>query len=213
MKHLTVLVFLLSIAAVSQAQYDENALKVLDAMSDKYRAIGAYSADISYALVNETDGINEKFTGNITVKGEKYLLELEEQVILNNGVTVWTYLPDVNEVNIDNNNPDEEEISPSKIYDAYKDGYKYIYVGEETIGSKPHAVIDLVPDDREAQFFKIKLFINQSDNSLTKWTMYDKSGNLYNYTISNFDPSISPADNMFEFDPTKYPGVEIIDLR
>ncbi len=213
MKQLLVLVFSLCMATVSQAQYDENALQVLDAMSAKYKKIGAYSADIVYSLLNETDGINEQFTGNITVKGEKYLLELEEQVIMNDGVTVWTYLPDVNEVNIDNNNPDDEEISPSKIYDAYKEGYKYLYMGDETIGGKKHAVIDLVPNDREAQFFKIKLFIELSDYSLTKWTMYDKSGNLYNYTIDNFNASINPSDNMFEFDPAKYPGVEIIDLR
>lgn len=213
MKQLLVLVLSLSMATVSQAQYDENALQVLDAMSAKYKKIGAYSADIVYSLLNETDGINEQFTGNITVKGEKYLLELEEQVIMNNGVTVWTYLPDVNEVNIDNNNPDDEEISPSKIYDAYKEGYKYLYMGDETIGGKKHAVIDLVPNDREAQFFKIKLFIEKSEYSLTKWTMYDKSGNLYNYTIDNFNGSINPQDSMFEFDPAKYPGVEIIDLR
>ena len=213
MKQLLVLVLSLCMVTVSQAQYDENALKVLDAMSAKYKQIGAYSADIVYSLLNESDGINEQFTGNITVKGEKYLLELEEQIILNDGVTIWTYLPDVNEVNIDNNNPDDEEISPSKIYDAYKDGYKYLYVGDETIGGKKHAVIDLVPNDREAQFFKIKLFINASDYSLTKWTMYDKSGNLYNYSINNFNASINPADDIFEFDPAKYPGVEIIDLR
>lgn len=200
-------------ATVSQAQYDENALKVLDSMSDKYKKIGAYSADITSSLVNESDGINEEFKGNIIVKGEKYLLALEEQIIMNNGVTVWTYLPDVNEVNIDNNNPDEDEISPSKIYEAYKEGYKYLYVGDETIDGKKHAIIDLVPNDREAQFFKIKLFINLSDYSLNKWTMYDKSGNLYNYTISNFNGSISPNENIFEFDPAKYPGVEIIDLR
>lgn len=213
MKQVLVLVFLLGMATASQAQYDDNALKVLDAMSAKYQEIGAYSADITSSLINESDGINEEFTGNIIVKGERYLLELEETIILNNGVTVWTYLPDVNEVNIDNNNPDEDEISPSKIYEAYKEGYKYLYVGDETIGGKKHAIIDLIPNDRDSQFFKIKLFINQTDNSLTKWTMYDKSGNLYNYAISNFNGNISPDDDMFDFDPAKYPGVEIIDLR
>ena len=59
MKQVLVLVCLLTMATVSQAQYDENALKVLDAMSDKYKKIGAYSADITSSLVNESDGINE----------------------------------------------------------------------------------------------------------------------------------------------------------
>ena len=86
-------------------------------------------------------------------------------------------------------------------------------MGEETIGGKKHAIIDLVPNDRDAQFFKIKLFIDLTDSSLNKWTMYDKSGNLYNYVITNFNSSINPNDDMFEFDPAKYPGVEVIDLR
>ncbi len=62
MKQLLVLVLSLCMATVSQAQYDENALQVLDAMSAKYKKIGAYSADIVYSLLNETDGINEQFT-------------------------------------------------------------------------------------------------------------------------------------------------------
>ena len=213
MKKLTALVSLLCITLVSFGQYDENALKVLDAMSAKYKKIPAYSADISYSLINETDGINEEFQGEITVKGDKYKLELDEQVVINDGTTFWTYLPDVNEVNIDNYDPDEDEISPSKIYDAYKNGYKYLYTGDETVNGRKHAVIDLVPDDKDAQYFKIKLFIDQGDYSLSKWTMYDKSGNQYNYTITNFNGKINPSDSFFEFDASKYPGVEVIDLR
>ncbi|MCA6074005.1 LolA family protein [Fulvivirga sedimenti] len=213
MKKLAALVSLLCVYTLSFAQYDENALKVLDAMSAKYKKIPAYSADISYSLVNETDGINEEFRGKITVKGEKYRLELDEQVVINDGTTFWTYLPDVNEVNIDNYDPDEDEISPSKIYEAYKDGYKYVYIGDETVGGTKHAVIDLVPNDKDAQYFKIKLFISQSDNSLTKWTMFDKSGNQYHYTIDNFNSGINPTDAYFQFDQSKYPGVEVIDLR
>jgi len=213
MKKLLALVSLMCVVSLGYAQYDNDARQVLDAMSAKYKKIPAYSADITYSLVNETDGINEEFKGKITVKGEKYRLELDEQVVINDGTTFWTYLPDVNEVNIDNYNPDEDEISPSKIYDAYKSGYKYVYTGEETIGGRKHAVIDLVPDDREAQYFKIKLFVDKGDYSLSRWTMFDKSGNQYNYTIQNFNPNINPAPSFFEFDESEYPDVEIIDLR
>ncbi len=213
MKNLAALISLLCVYTMSFAQYDENALKILDAMSAKYKKIPAYSADISYSLVNETDGIDEEFNGKITVKGEKYRLELDEQVVINDGTTFWTYLPDVNEVNIDNYDPDEDEISPSKIYDAYKSGYKYVYIGDETVRGSKHAVIDLVPNDKDAQYFKIKLYISQSDSSLSKWTMFDKSGNQYQYTINNFNSGINPGDSYFEFDESEYPGVEIIDLR
>lgn len=195
------------------AQNDPQAKEVLDAMSAKYKKIPAYSADITSSLINEVDGINEEFGGKITVKGEMYKLEMDDQVVINNGTTVWTYLPDVNEVNIDTYNPDEDEISPSKIYDAYQKGYKYLYVGDETENGTAVSVIDLVPNDKDAQFFKIRLFITKKDHSLKSWTMFDKSGNKYKYTIKNFNGKIQPKDSVFSFDATKYPGVEIIDLR
>lgn len=195
------------------AQYDPQARKVLDNMSENIRSIGAYSASISNSLVNEAEGINDEFKGKITVKGDMYKLELEEQVVINNGTTVWTYLPDVNEVNIDNYDPDEDEITPSKIYDAYKDGYKYIYMGDETKEGEMTHVIDLVPNDLDAQFFKIKLFISKKDLLLKGWMMFEKSGNQYIYAIRDFDSKVSVKDSAFEFDAANYPGVEIIDLR
>ncbi len=205
--------FLLSFSILSFGQYDPNALKVLDAMSAKYKKIPSYSANITSSLINETEGISEDFSGKIVVKGEMYKLELEEQVVINNGTTVWTYLPDVNEVNIDTYSPDEDEISPSKIYDAYKSGYKYILVGEANNGGVLCSEIDLVPNNKDAQFFKIKLFIAKNDNSLKSWTMFDKSGNKYIYTIKNFKVLQNVPDSDFTFDASKYPGVEVIDLR
>ncbi|MEM7108979.1 MAG: outer membrane lipoprotein carrier protein LolA [Bacteroidota bacterium] len=214
MKKYAILVVLVCLSATSLfGQYDPQARTILDNMSDKVRSIKAYSADISNTLVNEVDGINDKFEGKIVVQSDKYKLELEEQVVINNGTTVWTYLPDVNEVNIDNYDPDEDEITPSKIYDAYKEGYKYILLGEETKDGNLCSVIDLVPNDKEAQFFKIKLFIGKKDNLLKGWTMFEKSGNQYLYEIKNFNSSITVKNSDFEFDPTKYPGVDIIDLR
>ncbi len=208
------IVTLLSLFATSVwSQYDQNALAILDAMSAKYKKIPSYSANITSSLINETEGLNEKFSGKISVKGEKYKLELDEQVVINNGTTVWTYLPDVNEVNIDDYDPEDDEISPSKIYDAYKSGYKYILLGEQNVNGRLSSEIDLVPNDKDAQFFKIKLFITQKDNSLTSWTMFDKSGNKYEYSIKEFKTIDNPKDSDYTFDASKYPGVEVIDLR
>ena len=159
MKKLVAVAFMLFTSMVSWAQYDQNALKELDAMSAKYKKIPAYSADITSSLINDTEGLNEQFSGKISVKGEMYKLEMEEQMVINNGTTVWTYLPDVNEVNIDNYDPDEDEMSPSKIYDAYKNGYKYVLLSEQNVNGAACSEIDLIPNDRDAQFFKIKLLV------------------------------------------------------
>jgi outer membrane lipoprotein carrier protein len=204
---------LLFFVKLTFAQYDAKALETLDAMSKKYKSIPAFEANISYTLTNDVEKVNEEFKGKITVKGDKYRLVLPEQEVINNGTTMWTYLPEAKEVNIDNYDPNSDEINPSKIYEIYKKNFKYLYLADKTEGGVLCEEIDLVPEKKDAQFFKIKMFINKKDKSIQSWTMFDKSGNRYKYTISKFNPNANVADAVFTFDPKKYPGVEVIDLR
>jgi outer membrane lipoprotein carrier protein len=213
MKKSVLAIVLLFLAKLSFAQYDPKALETLDAMSKKYKSIPAFEANISYTLTNETEKINEEFKGKITVKGDKFRLVLPEQEVINNGTTLWTYLPEAKEVNIDNYDPNSDEINPSKIYDIYKKGFKYLYLEDKTEGGVLCEVIDLVPEKKDAQYFKIRMNIAKKDKSIQSWTMFDKGGNKYKYTITKFAPNANIADSFFTFDVKKYPGVDVIDLR
>lgn len=197
----------------ASAQYDPKALQSLDAMSKKYKGIPAFEANISYVLTNDVEKVNEEFKGKITVKGDKFRLALPEQEVINNGSTVWTYLPEAKEVNIDNYDPNSEDVNPSKIYDIYKKGFKYLYLQDKTEGGVLCEEIDLVPEKKDAQFFKIKMFISKKDKAIQSWVMFDKGGNRYKYTISKFNPNVKVDDSFFAFDLKKYPGVEVVDLR
>jgi outer membrane lipoprotein carrier protein len=211
-KPILTLILALAICSV-QAQYDPKALEILEAMSKKYKAIEAFEANISQTLTNDVEKINEEMKGKITVKGEKFRLALPEQEIINDGATQWTYLPEAKEVNIDTYDPASDDVNPTKILDMYKKGFKYLYLSDKTEGGVVCEEIDLVPDKKDAQFFKIKMMIGKKDKSIQSWTMYDKSGNRYKYTITKFNPGVKVEDSFFTFDPKKYPGVEIIDLR
>jgi len=70
-----------------------------------------------------------------------------------------------------------------------------------------------VPEKKDAQYFKVKMMISKKDKSVQSWTMFDKGGNRYKYTITKFTPNIKIEDSYFTFDPKKFPGVEVIDLR
>jgi len=214
MRKLVFAAFLMVLGTQAFSQYDPKALEILDAMSKKYKAIPAFEANIAYTLSNEVEKINEEFKGKITVKGDKYRLALPEQEVINNGTTVWTYLPEAKEVNIDNfDTSSEEEVNPSKIFDVYKKNFKYLYIQDKTEAGVVYEEIDLVPEKKDAKFFKIKMMIAKKDKSLSSFTMFDKSGNRFKYTISKFNPSVKVDDSFFTFDPKKYPGVEIVDLR
>ena len=213
MKKLLLAIILLSFVKFSFAQYDPKALEILDAMSDKYKSIPAFEANISYTMTNETEKINEEFKGKITVKGDKYKLVLPEQEVINNGTTLWTYLPEAKEVNIDNYDANSDDMNPSKFYDIYKKGYKYLYLEDKTEGGVVCEIVDLVPEKKDAQYFKVRMNIVKKDKSIQSWTMFDKGGNKYKYTITKFNPNPAVSDNLFTFDPKKHPGVEVIDLR
>jgi outer membrane lipoprotein carrier protein len=199
-----------------QAQQDDYAKKILDAMSEKYRAMSSYKADFTYKLENKVEGVDEEFTGEITVKGDKYHLKLSDQEIFNDGKTIWTYIPDAREVNIDNYLPDDGDLSPSNIYTAYKKGYRYRFLEEAKKGAAVLNVIELQPEnpnDPNKTFQRVILNINKSDNLIDNWQMFDRMGNVFTYFINVFTPNVRTTDGQFVFDPAKYPGVEVVDMR
>jgi outer membrane lipoprotein-sorting protein len=206
---------LLSFALISNvfAQKDPKARNVLDAMSAKYQSIPSFQADLAYTMTNKVENISEEFNGKISVKGDMYRLAMQGQEIYNDGETVWTYLSDVPEVTIDNNNPEAGDITPSSIFNIYKEGYKYIYLNSFTDGGKTYDVVDLVPDDKDAQYFKVRIEIGAKDQLLRKFILFDREGSEYAYVISNFKSDVNLADSHFKFDSSKLSEDEIIDIR
>lgn len=201
---------LMFVASMASAQ---NAKAILDAMSAKYKAIQSFTSSIDYTMVNKADAINDTFKGSIAVKGDMYSLKMGGQEVINNGTTVWTYLPDDNEVNIDNHSAEAGDITPSSIYTIYQKGFTYVLLTPVNSGGKKYDVVDLISSNKEAQFYKIRLEIDQGDKTLGKFTMYDNEGSEFSYTISNFNPKVNLKDSDFVFDEVKHKGVEVIDLR
>ncbi len=204
---------LLALVNLAFAQYDPKALEILEAMSKKYKAIPSFEANFTSTMTNETEKVNEEFKGKFVVKGDKFRMTLPGQEVINNGTTVWTYLPESKEVNIDNYDPNSEDVNPSKIYQIYKKGFKYLYLQDKSENGVLCEEVDLVPEKKDAQFFKIKMFIGKKDKSIQSFVMFDKSGSKYKYTITKFNPAAKVDDATFTFDPKKYPGVEVVDLR
>lgn len=213
MKKLLFLIVFSTFANGLFAQYDPKAFEILEAMAKKYKVIPSFEASFSYTLTNDVEKINEEFKGKMTVKGEKYKLTLPEQEVVNNGTTIWTYLPDAKEVNIDNFDANSDDLNPSKFYDIYKKGFKYLYIEDKTEGGVLCEVVDLVSEKKDAQYFKVKMNIVKKDKSIQSWIMFDKAGNRFKYQITKFNTAVKVDDSFFTFDPKKYPGVEIVDLR
>ena len=213
-KIFSLLLALVLFVNLASAQQDPQATKILNAMSSKYKAMKAFKATFSQTMESNASKAKETVEGNILVSGPKYRLAVSGQEIISDGKLMWTYLKDVNEVTITESDPQAEAMSPSKIFDMYKKGYKYAYTGpEKGQDGVMYDVIEMAPEDRNNPIFKVRLYINQKDKSLKSWKMFRNNGSRYTYSIKNFQPNPTLAADTFSFNKAKYKGVSVVDLR
>lgn len=188
---------------------EKKAIQVLDKMSDYYKKMKSFSSTFKYAMINLEEDIEDSFEGKIVVKDEKYVLKIEGQEIINDGKTIWTYLPELNEVNISLFEPENQEISLNNIFEIYKSGFNLNYLEE---GDSRYHTVELYPQDDSKTYYKIRILINKTDISMYNFSVFDRHNTIYIYTIDEFKEE-KYGDDFFSFDLTKYPDIEVVDFR
>lgn len=214
MKRIIQVLFLgFAIISTSIAQ-DKKAEGILDAMSNKYKSLKTFNANFTYGVEGANNKLSNVYTGTVTVKGNKFKLKTAGQEVFNNGKEIYTFVKETNEVNISDFNPnDDSDFSPTKIYSIYKKGYKYQFKEEKKEGAQSYEIVELSPIAGKSNVSKIQITVNKSDKSIKTWKVWDKSGKKTVFRIDKFVPNAPATDAMFIFDKSKYPGVEVVDLR
>ncbi|QJW87987.1 outer membrane lipoprotein carrier protein LolA [Spirosoma taeanense] len=208
--------WMLSLAVVlslpALAQKDKRAQTILDAMSKKYKALKSYQAAFTYASAGA--GASESYKGDLTVKDNKFRLTLGGQEVFNDGKTMSTYIKESNEVNVqDYDASANSELNPAQIYSIYKRGFDYRFVKEQKQGGRTLEVIELTPNREKSPIATVQISVDKADKSVRNWVIVNKDGKRTSYTITKFTPNVNVTDSYFAFDKTKYPGVEVVDLR
>tara|TARA_B100001564_G_scaffold315579_1_gene290387 strand:- start:2035 stop:2658 length:624 start_codon:yes stop_codon:yes gene_type:complete len=198
-------IYLISFSTYSQE--DKRAVDLLDMMSEKYQKMEGFTSSFTYIMNNLSENIADSFQGKISVKEEMYVLFIEGQKIINDSKTVWTYLEDLNEVTISEFDPEEQELSLNNIFEIYKSGFSFKFLGED----KNIKLVEIYPDDQEKSYFKI-LFKIDSSGLLSSFSVFDKSNSTFVYMINDFKEE-SLENALFTFIPENYPEIEVIDFR
>jgi outer membrane lipoprotein carrier protein len=202
----------LLMSLVSFAQSDKKAEELLKKIVDKVAAYKNFKAELSYTMVNKEMDINEKKTGVIYVQGDKYRIEMEGQIIISDSKTIWTYILDSQEVMVSNVDKDDESISPNKILTTYSEDYKAKFDNDNKYKNSELKLIDLKANEKK-QFEQMSILVNEKNLSLDNFSVYDKNGNVFTYNIINLKPNLDLSPDIFTFDPSKYPKVDVIDMR
>ncbi len=212
MKKITVLFTLifLAFAGVAHAQ-DAKAKAILDKLSEKMNALETMKFKFSYTMQNTQDGINETKTGSIYIKGNKYRLYIEEQLVICDGTTIWTYFKEENEVQINEVDPTNQN-TPDKMLTSYNENYKAKYIKEVPKAGRLLQVLDLTPLTTQS-FYKVRLEIDKTRNMVYSSTIYDKNGTTFTYVVTEFVENPKIFNSRFTFDEEDYPGVIVNDMR
>ncbi|HSO77163.1 MAG TPA: outer membrane lipoprotein carrier protein LolA [Bacteroidales bacterium] len=209
-KQSLILAFCLLTFAVT-AQQDPEAMKVLSEFSKRATTAPSVSIDFNLVTDDSRSGDVSDMEGSVVLWGDRFMLRLSENSIWSDGKTVWSYLPDINEVTITENDPDDDSFmsKPSLLFTMYQEGYKVRLI-EQT---PKDWVIDLYPEDISGDMIRMRLKIGKVDYSLRGAEYKTKEGITITLDTQKYDLAFKPAADVFTFKPSEHKGVEVIDMR
>ena len=203
-----------SAAQTNPTKNDPAAKKNLDAVSAKFKTFSTVQAGFAYKVENAAGKVLSSKTGTILMKSTKYRLTFSGQEIICNGSTVWNFDKGANEVTISNVDPAAGTITPQKLFSNFYDkDFYYTLNGEKKIGTKVVQEIQMTPVDKKKAFHTVYLQIDKASQTIYSTKVLENGGNRYSYTVTTMKTNVPAADNQFVFDKSKYPGVNVEDLR
>lgn len=198
----------------SLGKNDPKAKAILDGVSKKFSQLKSVVANFVLKIEGANNSVTDSKKGTVYLKGAKYKVNLDGQEIISDNKTSWTYAKDANEVTINNVDPNSSSLSPAKLFTNFYDkDYLYRLDGETTEKGKVLQNIEMTPTDKSKNVFKVIVSVDKKNQSISKMRVFEKNGNHYTYEITSFTPNTNVSDATFSFDPKKYPGVEVVDLR
>jgi outer membrane lipoprotein-sorting protein len=191
---------------------DMESTAILKELQKKLTSYVSISIDFTFRSEKNEKFIDE-ITGSTMIKGDKYMLKTEQQYVFCDGTNLWNYLPEQKEVTVSLYDKDDEQImNPLNMIQNYEKYYESDFVREMIEKGTLIQIIDLTPL-KATSYYKVRLILDKNKKQLMRFTVYEKEGLQYIYTVNKFVADRNIPDSQFLFDTAKYQGVEIIDIR
>lgn len=203
MKKIITLVLLIGVLFQGYGQ-DNKSQQLLDQVSDKLSSYQAVYLEFKYSFDNDSENIHQQTRGNLTLKGDKYVLNYMGTTRIFDGVNVYTIIPENKEVTIEKHSSDDEQLlSPSKILNFYKTGYVYKWDIIQNNKGRKIQYIELKPEKKKSEIQKILLGIDVKAKNIYNMIEVSNSGAKTTLTVTQFRANPVLSD-IFQFDREKY---------
>ena len=199
MKKITTIFISILLTTGCFAQKDKMATEILDRVIAKTESHKTIEVEFAYSMDNVEADIHETKKGKLLVMGDKYRLNIAEQIVISDGETLWTLLMEDKEVMIN-------------LLNSYGENYKSKYMKEDQVDGKTVDLIELTPLEGKT-YSKIELAIEKNLDRIYSFSIYDKNGSTYSYVINKYTANIPVNEFAFTFNEADYPDFEIVDMR
>lgn len=209
---LTIVALLFTLLIYAQQSTEARAL--LDNTYSSFEASKGIRLTFHAATIGPDGSEQMSMNGTAFIRGDKFRLETNEMDIWFDGATQWVLMKEVNEVNI--SNPTAEEItsvSPLALLGIYRSGYILSAPEKKNHNGKSMTMIRMLPAAGTSAYSEVDVLIDSNKQTLVQVTLTLRNGTKQLIEISDYDASHNYSDREFRFDKTRYPHVEIIDLR
>jgi chaperone LolA len=189
----------------------DEAASLLKQMEKKYDGIKdaavKFTQHVSYGVTKA----EQSFSGKLRMKkGNKYRVELEDQVIVTDGTSVWSFTKSNHQVVIDRYKEDPRSFSPDKVLVNVPQRYSATILGKEKVQGTETTILKLIPIDPKSHMQWMKIWVDD-DRMMKQIQILEISDNVTTYSIEAMTVNAGIADSEFKF--TAPNDVEVIDLR
>jgi outer membrane lipoprotein-sorting protein len=214
--YLIAVLFLTCFSTITFAQKDSKAKELLDKSSKAFLQSGDIKVSFTMNIKDITHNTTESFDGQISLKGNKFFIEVPGRDIYFDGKTQWIYEKSYEEVNISEPKGQEiQALNPAFIFELYKRGCNYKYVGGKTdVKMRKVQEITLIPKDvKKSDIKRVDMQVNETDFMPVFFHVFFNKNYENIVYVNKYQANLDFPDSLFVFDAKKHPDAEIIDLR
>ncbi len=178
---------------------------MLDEVSSKVESYDNILIEFKYAFENTAEDVKHETRGDVSLQGEKYLLNIMGTTRLFDGEKLYTIIPEDEEINISSYDPEEDQdITPSKMFTFYNEGYESEWGPTEDIKGRKIQYIKLTPIDSKTGIKEIQLGIDKQTKNIYKLIQTQENGTKITITVKSFKTNQPIPPSLFEFKETRY---------
>lgn len=205
MKNLSIVMIALFSVFAMNAQNSAKAKKLLSEVSSKVKAYDNMVIDFKYSLENKAESVSQETRGDVSINGDKYVLNLMGTTQLFDGKKIYTIIPEDQEINISNYvEEDDNNITPSKMFSFYEEGYTYKWDISQDVKGRQIQYIKLTPIDTNADVKNILLGIDSQTKHIYNLIQTQDNGTKITITVKSFKTNQPLAKSLFSFNEARY---------